>query len=268
MVDARDPLHDTRTYRPDNTNRDAFKMRKVDRKPESAPRSRKHFREVMEGEEEGKESTLAKPAADASKGSAPAPSLFDLSAASGKSEDTGAVKKASADALTRNAFAEEQPDLSAVNPAAAEAGVRAAATDAVVGERPAAAVGRTELQEIVDQIVGKLYMLKAESRTDTTLTLKHPPLFAGVTVTVSNYETARGEVNISFANLTQQAKEMLDLGQNGLKQVLEGRGVIVHMITTSAEAESPLATEAEGQADEQRDDQQREQQQEERGDDA
>lgn len=137
-------------------------------------------------------------------------------------------------------YGREQPDLSSVNPLSRPmeqietAGVLK--SDIPVPESK-------PLKELVAQLVEKMTTLKAEGKTDTIITLKHPPLFEGVQVKLSSFETAKGEFNIAFSNLTAQAKNMIDLNLNTLRLGLEQKGHILHIVTTSTQIESPKETE-------------------------
>lgn len=89
--------------------------------------------------------------------------------------------------------------------------------------------------QLINQIAEQLSVVETGSKADTTITLKNMPTFEGVRVTVTTYPTARGEINITFENLTQEGKMILDMVDNraALKQALDQRGYIVHMITTT-----------------------------------
>ena len=114
-----------------------------------------------------------------------------------------------------------------------------------------------QIQEIIDQIIDKLYMVKVDGRTDTLITLKHPPLFAGSNVVITSFDTAKGEFNIAFENLTQAAKQVLDLqdNQNALRFGLEQKGYTVHILTTTTVSETLAFVEEEAPARESQEDQ-------------
>ena len=93
-----------------------------------------------------------------------------------------------------------------------------------------------EIQEIVNQLVSQIQTTTtAQGRTDITLTVQHPPVFEGSTITVSEFDTAKGEFNLTFANLSREAKNILDIQQNQhvLKNILESKGYNLHIITTT-----------------------------------
>lgn len=102
----------------------------------------------------------------------------------------------------------------------------------------------SNVQEIINQLVEKVTELKDNGRTDTTVTLKQPPLFAGTNIVVTAYDSARGQFNISFENLTQKAKELLDMrvNQDALLLSLEKKGYAVHILTATTIIENRPTT--------------------------
>lgn len=133
-------------------------------------------------------------------------------------------------------FVEEKPDLASIVPQqkplyVADAGLTQASDESA----PSSGLNSKTLQQIIDQIVDKIYVLKEDGRSDTTIVLKNPPMFDGVKVTLSSFESASGQYNVTFENLTQMAKNVLDLqaNQNVLKQALENKGVVIQMFTTT-----------------------------------
>lgn len=117
------------------------------------------------------------------------------------------------------------------------------------------------IREIATQIVDRIQIMRKDNETQTTITLRHPPVLEGATITLTTSDHAKREFNISFANLSPEAKLMLDrrLKEDSLTQTLERKGIIVHMLTTSTQAENLIATDA-GQASRDRQDQQQQQQ--------
>lgn len=136
-------------------------------------------------------------------------------------------------------FAREQPDISGINPMAAAAGTSAAALSSVQGTAQPKTIA-PQMQEIIDQIIDKLYTVSTQGRTDTVITLRHPPTFAGVNVVITSFESAKGEFNVAFENLTQAAKQILDqrAQQDSLRFALEQKGYTVHIITTTTITET------------------------------
>lgn len=136
-------------------------------------------------------------------------------------------------------FSQEQPDMSFFNPMT----MAPTALNVVAGtaaEQPLSSAA--QIQEVIDQIVNKIYTIKVEGQTDTVITLKHPPLFEGATLTLKTYDTAKGEFNITFEHLCPEAKQLLDMQehQKSLKLALEQKGYAVHIITVSTGSENAM----------------------------
>lgn len=129
-----------------------------------------------------------------------------------------------------------------------------------MGEAKAAEAPRNpaQMKELVDQIVKEMYVVKTGDVTDTVMTIRHPPMFEGAQVKVTSFESARGEFNIAFENLSQQAKDILDsrLNRESLLLALNKEGYNVHIMTTSTQAASPLYTAQAEQRDQEKQQQQ------------
>jgi len=110
-------------------------------------------------------------------------------------------------------------------------------TVAPLAEAPKPMAGQVgqQIQTIINQIVKHMTVTTTSSQVDTRMTIKNLDGFKGVTVTVTSFPTARGEINIIFENLTQEGKNILDLDENRaiLKQGLDQKQFTVHMITTT-----------------------------------
>jgi len=159
-------------------------------------------------------------------------------------------------------FTQEQPDRSAINPVATgPSTIEVAPVEAK--EKPAPI--SPQIQEIVDKLIDKLYTVSTEGRTDMTIVLKHPPLMKGANIVITEFESAKGEFNIKFENLSNAAKDLIDLHENqeSLKLALAQKGYMVHIITTNTEMETRTVEEAEhlAQSEEKHEEQQRRQQQ-------
>lgn len=143
-------------------------------------------------------------------------------------------------------FSTEQTDLSYVNPLAA-VNTQAAASVGVKAEKPV--LPASNIQEIINQMVSQVTEIKDSGRTETIVTLKHPPLFAGANIVVTGFDSAKGEFNITFENLTQAAKNILDMQANrdSLLVALQEKGYNVHILTATTLSENRPVVE-EGQA--------------------
>lgn len=97
------------------------------------------------------------------------------------------------------------------------------------------------ISELISQIVEHIRVMEKSNETHLIVTLKNPPLFAGATLTLVGSEHAKAEFTLSFANLTPQAKTFLDqkIKEDSLPEKLRDKGIIIHMIHTTTEAEIP-----------------------------
>jgi hypothetical protein len=151
-------------------------------------------------------------------------------------------------------FGRDQPDasrLSSLAQAQQQQPLVNPMGDAKQAEAPRPA---TQLKELVDQIVKEMYVVKTGDVTDTVITIRHPPMFEGAQIKVTSFESARGEFNIAFENLSQQAKEILDsrVNRESLLLALNKEGYNVHIMTTSTQAAGPLYTAQAEQRDQER----------------
>lgn len=117
-----------------------------------------------------------------------------------------------------------------------------------------------DLQHLIDQIVDTLTIIETKGQTDTVVKLQHPPLFAGAELRLTAFENAPKEFNISFSNLSPDARQLLLASQNQLLQSLEQKDYVVHILTmtTFVETNPNLSSydHRQGQRDGRRDQQQ------------
>jgi len=107
---------------------------------------------------------------------------------------------------------------------------------------------RAELHALVEQVAETMATLVSKADTTIVVTLKHPPLFDGASLIVKESATAKNEYNITFENLSPQARALIETqaNQEQLRQGLIEKGYTMHMITVEpgvlyvnpAEAES------------------------------
>jgi len=101
-------------------------------------------------------------------------------------------------------------------------------------------VVRANLQELINQMVSQITELTQNGKTETSLVLKHPPIFEGAKLTITAFDTANGEFNIAFENLKAPAQRLIDLQahRSQLLDNLERLGYNVHIFTTSTTIEN------------------------------
>ena len=211
-------------------------------KPRSRPK--RDFNKVMR-DRDGKKSAKAKEdsteLADKTDKKKGAPSIFDPSyhRKEGKSEKNpeNLFDVAKDKYGPRPEFAKDEPDLAGtvVQNAPQVAGASAATN------RPEAQSVH-QMKEIWAQLVQKAEILQQGGKTDTTLTLKHPPLFAGAKLTLTTFDSAKGEFKVTFSELTPKAQELISLhGQESLNKALENKGYTVHIMVATTETEKFIA---------------------------
>lgn len=141
-----------------------------------------------------------------------------------------------------NPFVPEQADLATINPQGFVQPVTNAqfSSSNVSGEK--ALPPTTNIYLLVEQMIKHLSVMTVGDKHETTVTLQQPPLFAGAQLQITGFESARGELNVSFANLTVPAQQLLAQQQQNLLQALELRGYHVHIFTASTYNEQPIIT--------------------------
>lgn len=106
----------------------------------------------------------------------------------------------------------------------------------------AGATSRTQdLADIATQMIQQMTVMQANGDTTTQLTLQYPPLFEGAQVNIMQTTTAPGQFNVTFQNLTPQAKYLMDMQQarTDLINNLQEKGYNVQIIITTTEIEKP-----------------------------
>lgn len=165
----------------------------------------------------------------------------------------------------RSQFTQEQTDLSTVNPLAGTGQMLANVAEV----RDTIVQKTSPISPIIQDIIDQITTVTTKDQSDTVITLKYPPQFAGVNVVVTSYAGAKGEINIRFENLTQAGKTILDMqqNQNSLRLGLQERGYMVHILTTTTLIETPPIVYQEGRPNQQREEnpQQQQQRQQQRG---
>lgn len=224
------------------------------------PEKRKDFRKLLDDDASANAET-AEEEGPVSIRKARDRSIFDLQSKSGTKETPAQMPLTQEPRQDISGFAAaEKPnsartggDESQYSDAGADLGSNPNTSGYILGQAKAFEVGAAEgdqgaqvsrpVQQIVDQIVDKIYTLKIDGKTETVLVIKHPPVLAGAELALTAYDHARGEFNIAIHNLTQAAQAFLEQHnvRLGLKQALEDRGYTVHVVTTTTEVFQPTA---------------------------
>ena len=109
-------------------------------------------------------------------------------------------------------------------------------------EKQPPAIDSNTIRDLATQIIDRIQVMTKGNETQTMITLRHPPVLEGATITLTSSDHAKQEFNISFANLSPEAKLLLDnkLRDDPLSAALERRGITVHILTTSTQPEQAL----------------------------
>jgi hypothetical protein len=219
------------------------------------PNTRKDFKKVLEGESESGEISEAETQAKVRASKARGKSIFDVQAGATQVRDArGDLADVSPKSAKSNKkqktsdYTESRGDLSSLDserPTNLQA-LQRQSFDIESGASGSSSSDRLSLQQIVDQIVDSLYILKRDGQTETVVMLKHPPELTGSELVLTSFSQAKGEFNIAIHNLTQAGQLFLE--QNniklGLRQALEEHGYAVHIITTTTQPFTTIATES------------------------
>lgn len=132
-------------------------------------------------------------------------------------------------------FTQQQTDLTFVNPANTQVQSIDASSTMKAGPM---GTHVSPIQDIVEKMIDKLVILTTNGQTDTTVTV-NAGTFKGTVVVISQFDTANGQLNLSFENLTQQTKLLLDAQPNRdqLMLALSEKGYTVQQMTTTTTLE-------------------------------
>lgn len=174
---------------------------------------------------------------------------FDQASLAAESDASISVKKKE---NVANPFAQEQIDLTKANP---QGVIQPLAAMEVVGNLSQVAkpiAPSATLQALLEQLVKEITVMTRGDKTETTLILSQPPLFAGAQLVITGFASAKGEMNITFANLTQNAQMVVQQQQHNLLAGLEAKGYHVHIFTATTVAQQPIASADTSQANKER----------------
>lgn len=92
---------------------------------------------------------------------------------------------------------------------------------------------REVLIKLADEMISRLDQITAPDRTDTTITLKHPPLFNGAELVITEFKSSQKEFNVTFTGLSPDARMLIEVQQNqeALRTALLEKGYTLQMVT-------------------------------------
>lgn len=152
-------------------------------------------------------------------------------------------------------FAQERQDLAFVNPLTTQMDQKD--INANVGKVESVAGLNTDLQTLVEKMMDKLVVMQTNGQTDTFIALgkdAQAGIFQGAHIILSEFDSARGEFNVRFENLTNAAQQLLVLRENqdSLRMALDQKGFVAHIIVATTQTETPnFSSQATPQKDQQ-----------------
>lgn len=93
--------------------------------------------------------------------------------------------------------------------------------------QPVSTMVSPSMQDLIDKLVSAVHTMQSTGKTETVLTLKE---LDGAQVTITTYDTAKKEVNITFSKLTQETESLMQQNRQSLESNLRDAGVVYHMI--------------------------------------
>ncbi len=143
-------------------------------------------------------------------------------------------------------FHEEPPDLTQVNPNAVYHTIAAAPVVTDKQVVPDSGLVRANMKEIIDQITKEILTLEQNGKTDTIVVLQQPPLFRDARIVLTSFNTATGEFNLAFENLSAEAQRILASNLDNLKYTLQSKGYVaaIHVMTATTLIEHPVPGDA------------------------
>lgn len=101
------------------------------------------------------------------------------------------------------------------------------------GTKEATRIIRPEFIDLAKQLAEGISALISKAVTTITVMLKYPPTFEGASIVVTEHLLARKEFNVTFVNLSPDARRLVEstTNQGQLRQALVERGYTLHMIT-------------------------------------
>lgn len=96
-----------------------------------------------------------------------------------------------------------------------------------------AAKAREVLIKLAQEMIAKLDVITTPDKTDTSIKLQYPPLFAGAELVITEHKTAQHQFNVTFTGLSPEAHNLIAMkaNQEDLRTALLEKGYTLQMIT-------------------------------------
>lgn len=97
-----------------------------------------------------------------------------------------------------------------------------------------------QIPELIEKFVERVQVMETQGEVETTVTLKNG-IFNEARLVVTTQDTAPGEFNIKFENLTPEAQKIIAMqdNQGALRSALDQKGFTVHIIVATTQSEQP-----------------------------
>lgn len=95
------------------------------------------------------------------------------------------------------------------------------------------------IQKIIDQIVDRVYQVEKSGETSTVIVINDKSsLFNGASIKISEFDTSKGQFNITIDNLSPEARGLVERNQTLLIESLDKKGYQVHQFVATTQIEN------------------------------
>lgn len=140
----------------------------------------------------------------------------------------------------------QKVDTSNVVVAASPQAVHAASVVTAAKEASKTSNVREVMLKLAQAMVEEIQQIKKPDQTETTFTLKHPPIFEGIEVKITEYNTSQKQFNVTFSDVNNPtARALIEQQDNQvrLQQALLERGYTMQMVTVEQKIPGLASTE-------------------------
>lgn len=94
-----------------------------------------------------------------------------------------------------------------------------------------------EMTKLAHQIVQKIVSMKSDGKNELTITIKGLENFEGGKVTITEFDTSRGQYNVEFTNLSSKAHTLVTDHENIniLRGSITEKGYALHIVTATTD---------------------------------
>lgn len=140
----------------------------------------------------------------------------------------------------------QKVDTTNVIVAASPQAVHAASVVTAAKEASKTSNVREVMLKLAQAMVEEIQQIKKPDQTETTFTLKHPPIFEGIEVKITEFNTSQKQFNVTFSDVNNPtARALIEQQDNQvrLQQALLERGYTMQMVTVEQKIPGLASTE-------------------------